>query len=127
MLCGSPGGGNFIGARRGRFSKKGEPVDIHGHSVPLAGLAGFILIFGYLVFNGGSQIQIAYHYQGDGNPVALAIVNTILGALTGGLAVLVINKFLFKKPWRFHMCFNGALAGMSWFCLREAFTRKKRK
>ena len=74
----------FIGARRGRFSKKGDPVDIPGHSVPLAGLGGFILIFGYLAFNGGSQTQIAY--QGGGNVIALAIVNTILGASTSGLA-----------------------------------------
>ena len=27
-----------------------------GHSVPLAGLGGFILIFGFLAFNGGSQV-----------------------------------------------------------------------
>ena len=33
----------------------------------------------------------------DGSVVALAIVNTILGASTGGLAVLFINKFLFAK------------------------------
>ena len=33
----------------------------------------------------------------DGSIVALAIVNTILGASTGGLAVLFINKFLFAK------------------------------
>ena len=57
-------------------------------------------------------------YQGDGNVVALAIVNTILGASTGGLAVLFIDKFLFKKPWSFLMCLNGALAGISWFCDR---------
>ena len=31
--------------------------DIPGHSVPLAGLGGFILIFGFLAFNGGSQVE----------------------------------------------------------------------
>ena len=34
---------------------------------------------------------------GDASVVALAIVNTILGASTGGLVVLFINKFLFAK------------------------------
>ena len=28
-----------------------------GHSVPLAGLGGFILLFGFLAFNGGSQVS----------------------------------------------------------------------
>eukprot|EP00090_Calanus_glacialis_P008846 TRINITY_DN1716_c0_g1_i2.p1 TRINITY_DN1716_c0_g1~~TRINITY_DN1716_c0_g1_i2.p1 ORF type:complete len:555 (-),score=145.72 TRINITY_DN1716_c0_g1_i2:254-1918(-) len=104
----------FMGARRGRFNKKGDPIDMPGHSVPLAGLGGFILIFGFLAFNGGSQAQIAH--EGDGDVVALAIVNTILGASTGGLVVLFINKFMFKQPWSFLMCLNGALAGMVSLC-----------
>ena len=97
----------FIGPRRVRFNKKG---DIPGHSVPLAGLGGFILFFGFLAFNGGSQTQIAH--AGDGDVVGLAIVNTILGAASGGLAVLFINKFMFNKPWSFLMCLNGALTGI---------------
>ena len=35
----------------------GKPVEIPGHSVPLAGLGGFILVFGFLAFNGGSQVS----------------------------------------------------------------------
>merc|ERR1719233_2308912 len=104
----------FMGPRRGRFNKKGEPIDMPGHSVPLAGLGGFILIFGFLAFNGGSQAQISA--EGDGDVVALAIVNTILGASTGGIAVLFTNKFLLKQPWSFLMCLNGALAGMVALC-----------
>ena len=80
----------FMGARRGRFNKKGEPIDMPGHSVPLAGLGGFILIFGFLAFNGGSQTTISN--EGDGGVVALAIVNTILGASTGGMSVLFLTK-----------------------------------
>ena len=40
-----------------RFDEKGNPVEIPGHSVPLASLGGFILLFGFLAFNGGSQVQ----------------------------------------------------------------------
>ena len=47
----------FMGARRGRFTKKGIPIDMAGHSVPLAALGGFILLFGFLAFNGGSQVK----------------------------------------------------------------------
>lgn len=51
----------FMGPRLGRFTKDGDVI-IHplpGHSVPLAGLGGFILLFGFLAFNGGSQAQIS--------------------------------------------------------------------
>ena len=40
-----------------RFNKRGEPLEMPGHSIPLAGLGGFILIFGFLAFNGGSQVH----------------------------------------------------------------------
>ena len=58
----------IIGPRKGRFKvelddgrltigpQEGNPKKIPGHSVPLAALGGFILIFGFLAFNGGSQI-----------------------------------------------------------------------
>jgi len=104
----------FIKPRRGRFTTKGEPIDMPGHSVPLAGLGGFILIFGFLAFNGGSQTSISN--AGDGDVVGLAIVNTILGAATGGMTVLFVNKFALKQPWSFLMTLNGALAGMVALC-----------
>ena len=47
----------FIGPRKGRFTKDGVPIDMPGHSVPLAALGGFILLFGFLAFNGGSQVR----------------------------------------------------------------------
>ena len=47
----------FIGPRHGRFLEDGKPSDMTGHSVPLAALGGFILLFGFLAFNGGSQVQ----------------------------------------------------------------------
>ena len=50
----------FIGPRRGRFTKDGKPIDMPGHSVPLAALGGFILLFGFLAFNGGSQVTNQY-------------------------------------------------------------------
>lgn len=47
------------------------------HSIQKTALGGFILFFGFLAFNGGSQAAIAN--EGDANAVALAIVNTVLG------------------------------------------------
>ena len=60
--------------------------------MPLAGLGGFILLFGFLAFNGGSQASISQ--PGDGAAVALAIVNTVLGASTGGVVVLCTHKIV---------------------------------
>ena len=44
-----------MGPRIGRFSPDGTPQDMPGHSVPLAALGGFILMFGFFAFNGASQ------------------------------------------------------------------------
>ena len=52
-------------------------VNFPCHSVPLTALGAFILILGFLAFNGGSQGSITE--EGDADTVALAIVNTILG------------------------------------------------
>ena len=67
----------LIGPRKGRFSESNKVVDFPGHSVPLTALGAFILILGFLSFNGGSQGSISK--EGDADVVALAIVNTILG------------------------------------------------
>ncbi len=48
-----------IGPRKGTFDENGEPVEIPGHSVPLASLGGFILCVCFLAFNGGSQVRPA--------------------------------------------------------------------
>ena len=49
----------FIGPREGRYTSEGISVNIPGHSVPLSALGGFILLFGFLAFNGGSQVGCA--------------------------------------------------------------------
>ena len=45
----------------------------------MVSLGGFILFFGFLAFNGGSQASISE--TGDASVVALAIVNTILSGM----------------------------------------------
>ena len=47
----------FIGPRIGRFTEDGKVIPMPGHSVPLASLGGFILLFGFLAFNAGSQVR----------------------------------------------------------------------
>ena len=49
-------------------------------------LGGFILFFGFLAFNGGSQGSISN--AGDAAVVSLAIVNTILGGRSDLLLII---------------------------------------
>ena len=51
-------GAYILGPRAGRF-KEGKVVPITGHSLPLVSLGGFILIMGFMAFNGGSQESTA--------------------------------------------------------------------
>ena len=47
----------LMGPRIGRFDKKGNPVPMPGHSVPLSALGGLILIFGFFACNGTKQVS----------------------------------------------------------------------
>ena len=68
--------------------------------------------------------QASISQPGDGAVVALAIVNTILGACAGGLVVLFVNRFPLGQPWSFLLCLNGALTGkecaQSWALARPS-------
>ena len=46
----------IIGPRTGRFVQGAPCSEIQRHSLPLTALGGFILMFGFLAFNGGSQV-----------------------------------------------------------------------
>ena len=98
-----------IGARKGRFDADGKPVEIPGHSLPLAALGGFILLFGFLAFNGGSQSAIAG--AEDAAAVTTSVLNTIFGGVGGGLLVLFAYKFGLGGKWSYMFCLNGTLAG----------------
>jgi len=75
-------------------------------------LGGFILFFGFLAFNGGSQLQISE--AGDGASVSLSVVNTIISASFAAFSSLIINKLptFGNKSWSLLITINGALTGM---------------
>ncbi|CAG0890752.1 unnamed protein product [Cyprideis torosa] len=104
---------SMLGPRIGRFDN-GKVNELRGHSVPLAALGGFILLFGFLAFNGGSQGSISH--PGDGQVVSHAIVNTVIAGSSGGLAMLLISRRRVTRHWSFLMSLNGALAGMVSIC-----------
>ncbi|XP_076310675.1 putative ammonium transporter 1 isoform X2 [Tachypleus tridentatus] len=111
-------GAALLGPRIGKFdSITGSVNDIRGHSVPLTALGGFILLFGFLAFNGGSQGHITH--QEDADVIARVVANTIIGGSFGGIINLTTYKLgAFGKPrqWSLLFSLNGALAGMVSTC-----------
>ena len=100
----------IIGSRTDRWNKN---VNMVGHSIPLICLGFFILNFGFLAFNGGSQGAISN--AGDGEAFALAVLNTQVACSSGGITVLMLSK-LFSGKYSLMKAINGALAGMVSLC-----------
>ncbi|KAK7487828.1 hypothetical protein BaRGS_00020875 [Batillaria attramentaria] len=114
-------GALLVGPRIGRFHADTKTVvGIRGHSVPFAALGGFILLFGFLAFNGGSVLSISG--ENNGATVSLAVVNTIISASVSAFFTLLLQKTgLFgNSRWSLLTTLNGALAGMitSWYVLK---------
>ncbi|CAL4102206.1 unnamed protein product, partial [Meganyctiphanes norvegica] len=107
----------ILGPRLGRFGPNSRPIS--GHSVPLTALGGFILLFGFLAFNGGSQGSISQ--EGDAAGIAVAVVNTVIAGCSAGIIVLLMHRFTSpcvnpEHHWSFLLTLNGALTGMVALC-----------
>ncbi|XP_029185177.2 putative ammonium transporter 1 isoform X1 [Acropora millepora] len=108
-------GAYTVGPRLGKFGDDGKPRMLQGHTVPQAALGGFILFFGFLAFNGGSQAAIAG--AGDADIVALSILNTVLGGAAGALTAMMIKRLGYaEKYWSLLFTINGGLTGMVALC-----------
>lgn len=104
-----------LGPRIGRFGPNGKCIE--GHSLPLAALGGFILLFGFLAFNGGSQGSISG--EGDAEAIATAIINTVISGSSAAMFVLLFQRFPScskNGTWSFSLTLNGALTGMVSAC-----------
>ena len=94
-----------LGARRGKYSKDGQPRAIPGHSMPLFGLGVLILWLGWFGFNPGSTLGAL-----DGRFPEIAAV-TNLGAAGGVLAAVAVMWIKVRKI-DIGMAGNGAIAGL---------------
>jgi Amt family ammonium transporter len=98
-------GAKILGPRIGKFDKDGNPRAIPGHHLPMAILGTFILLVGWMGFNGGST------FAGTDFRLAVVIVNTILASAFGCLAGMFVMWRKFGKPDP-SMTANGLLAGL---------------
>ena len=94
----------MLGPRQDKFDEKGKPRKITGHNLPAAALGTFILMFGWLGFNGGSTLA----YTDD---IPLILVNTTVAAAGGALSAMVVSWIRFRAP-AVEDGINGILGGL---------------
>ena len=98
-------GAKILGPRIGKFAKDGTARAIPGHHLPMAILGTFILLVGWMGFNGGST------FAGTDLRLAVVITNTILASAFGCLSAMFVMWKVFGKPDP-SMTANGLLAGL---------------
>lgn len=97
-----------IGPRIGKYTDKGEPRAMPGHSIPLAITGVFILFIGWFGFNPGSELQADM-------AVPVIAVLTALAACIGALTAMTTSWVVMGKP-DVSMAGNGLLAGLVAIC-----------
>jgi len=101
-----------LGAREGRFGKKGETKSLEpfaASSIPLVTLGTFLLWFGWFGFNGFSQLAMGTF--DDVTAISKIAVNTHLAGSAGVLTGAAVTRLLGGKT-DVVMMLNGALAGL---------------
>jgi Amt family ammonium transporter len=99
----------IMGSRRGRYKKNGAIKVIPASNIPLVTLGAFLLWIGWFGFNGGSVGAISSKENADA--VALTIMNTNTGGLSGAIVGWLLTYFRYKK-FDITMILNGALGGL---------------
>lgn len=99
----------LLGARKGKYGKKGEIYPIPGSNLPLATLGTFILWMGWFGFNGGSQLLLSD--KENATAIGKILLNTNAAAAAGAIAALLVCKIKWGKV-DLTMVLNGALAGL---------------
>ena len=101
-----------LGAREGRFGKKGETKSLEpfaASSIPLVTLGTFLLWFGWFGFNGFSQLAMGTF--DDATAITKIAVNTHLAGASGVITGAAVTRLLNGKT-DVVMMLNGALAGL---------------
>jgi Amt family ammonium transporter len=98
-------GAIVLGPRIGKFDKDGKPRALLGHSIPMAMLGTFILLFGWFGFNAASTLA-------SSDPAfALVATNTAIAAAFGATTAMFWITRRTGKPDPGMMA-NGMLAGL---------------
>jgi Amt family ammonium transporter len=98
-------GALVLGARIGKYDKDGKPRSLAAHSIPMAGLGVFILLFGWFGFNAAST------FAATDVRFAVVATNTAIAAAFGAVIAMFYAMKRMGKPDP-GMMMNGMLAGL---------------
>ena len=99
----------ILGPRAGKYGSDGKITPIAGANMPLACLGTFILWFGWVGFNGGSQLALGS--AADASAMSIVVVNTNIAACGGVVAAIILSQLMYKKI-DLSIALNGAIAGL---------------
>lgn len=95
----------MIGPRTGRFDEHGEPQVMPAHNAVIALFGVFVLIVGWLGFNGGS-LSLS-------DPRLMSVLfNTLAAAVFGGCAGMVVGAIIDKGVFNPTRVTSGLLGGL---------------
>jgi Amt family ammonium transporter len=98
-------GAIVLGPRIGKFGKDGKPRALPGHSIPMAMLGTFILLFGWFGFNAAST------FAASDPQVGVVAANTAIAGAFGAVIAMCWIWMRTGKPDPGMMA-NGMLAGL---------------
>ena len=98
-----------VGPRLGRFRRDGSVKPLPPSNILVVTLGVFILWFGWLGFNGGSQLALGSAL--DAVAMSQVIVNTNLAAAAGVIAAILVSRPILGRMDLF-AGLNGAIAGL---------------
>ena len=98
-----------LGPRLGKFRRDGTVRATPPSNILMVTLGVFILWFGWLGFNGGSQLALGS--AADAVAMSIVLVNTNLAAAAGAIAGLAVSRPLLGRIDLF-AGLNGAIAGL---------------
>ena len=98
-------GAMVLGARIGKYGPDGKPRALAAHSIPMAMLGTFILLFGWFGFNAASTFAAT-----DLRFTVVAVNTAIAAAFGGTVAMFYVMKRMGKPDPG--MMVNGMLAGL---------------
>lgn len=96
-------GAAILGARIGKFDKKGKPKAIPGHNITIGALGCFILWFAWYGFNGAAA--------GSVEEMAKILSTTTIAPAVATTVCMVFTWLKYGKP-DVSMCLNASLAGL---------------
>ncbi len=102
-------GAMVVGPRIGKFRRDGTIRPTPPSNILLVTLGVFILWFGWLGFNGGSQLAVGS--AADAVAMSQVIVNTNLAAAAGVIAAILVSRPILGRMDLF-AGLNGAIAGL---------------